>query len=511
MRKSLKMLFFVFVLLLPMTVVAQDDTVEFVVLANETFTHLDVTRLSPSNGHTTLLRGIHEPLIYLEPDGSFSPGLATDWQISDDGLTYTFILREGVTFHDGTPWNAEAAVWNIEAGISNEIGDAVTEYALIESVEAIDEYTVEVTLSEPDSAMLTVFTTGTSPHALIISPTAYETLGSDDYAANPVGTGPYKFVSWEPGVEVVVERNEDYWGEIGSNADQVIFRVIVDTSAATLNYQSGDIHAMYPAQASELPLLESVEGTVVETLTAGFVELGLNTRIPPFDNIHNRRAVWYAIDVEPIIALVYGGYAQPARGFTPPSSYAYSDEAPPLITRDLDAARAELEVAGNPEGFSFEVSVVAQPYRIQTLEIMQASLAEVGIELIIQSNERARHIEILRETPDEANAGFIQQLRFQPLAEGYVGIQVGCNTNNLLSPSCTEEWQQVSSQLTAASDLAERALIVQQLDQIAMREMYSIPYVYPEVPLVYRGDLLENVGLSGYQFMDWTNIVVMGE
>ncbi|MCA9886442.1 MAG: hypothetical protein KC708_25895, partial [Anaerolineae bacterium] len=241
-----------------------------------------------------------------------------------------------------------------------------------------------------------------------------------------------------------------------------------------------------------------------------FVELGLNTQIPPFDNIHNRRALRYAIDVNPIIALVYDGYAQPARGFIPPSSYSYSEDAPDLITRDLDAARAELEAAGNPDGFSFEVSVVAQPYRIQTLEIMQASLAEVGIELIIQSNERARHLEILRQTPNEANAGFIQILRFQPTPENYLITQAGCNPANLLSPYCTEEWEALWNQLAATPDPADRAVIIQQLDQMVMRDAISLPYVYPEIPLVYRGDLLDNVGLNGYGFLDWVDVIVKG-
>lgn len=497
-----------FVLTLATTVSAQSD-LELDILSLETFSTLDVAVLATSNSQSSLLLGIHDPLIHLEADVTFSPALATEWTVSDDGLTYTFKLREGVSFHDGTPWNAEAAVWNINAGLSEEIGgSAMADYAPIESAEAVDEYTLQVNMSYSDAKMLTVFTAGTSTQALMMSPTAYETMGPDEYAANPVGTGPFEFVRWIPSVEVVVERNEDYWGEVTGNADRVTFRVIVDNSAATLSYQSGDVEVIFPALSSELPLLETVEGTVVETSTQGFVELGLNTQIPPFDNVHNRRALRYAIDVEPIIALVYGGYAQPARGFIPPGTYPYNEEAPDLITRDLDTARSELEAAGNPDGFSFEVSVVAQPYRTQTLEIMQASLAEVGINLIIQSNERARHLEVLRQTPNEANAGFIQQLRFIPTPESYLTIQGGCTPANLLSPYCTDEWKGVWDQLATTPDLDERTILIQQLDQMMMRDVVSLPYLYPEVPLVYRGDLLENVALSPYGFLDWVSTVV---
>lgn len=500
------------VLALVVPVGAQDDGNEFVILVGETFPTLDVTRLGGSNGFRNLMNGIHEPLIRLEPDGTLTPALATDWSISDDRMTVTLNLREGVTFHDGTPFNAEAVVWNIQAGKSEEIGEsAIAAYESIESAEVIDEYTVQINMAQPDANILIALAAGTTTQAFMLSPTAYESMGADEYSLNPVGTGPFQFVSWEPGVQIVVEPYEDYWGDIVSNADRIVFRVVVDNTAATLNYQSGDVHVIFPAQATDIPLMQDVEGTQVQTITQGLVTMALNTSMPPFDNVHNRRAVRYALDVQPVIDLVYAGLAQPAQGFIPPNSWAYSPDSPPVITRDLDAARAELEAAGNPEGFEFDISVVAQPYRIQTLEIFQANLAEVGITMNIQANERARHLETLRENPDLANAGFMQALRFLAAPEAYLRTAAGCNAEIPFVGYCTEEYDDLFNSLSGIFDQQERAEVIQQLDQIAIRDVASIPYVYPETALVYRGDLLENVGLNGYGLMDWVKFRLIEE
>ena len=319
-------------------------------------------------------------------------------------------MREGVAFHDGSPLDADTVVWNINGARDPDFGDgALADYGRIESVEALDDLTVQVNMSAPDANILPALSAGSDARALIMSRAAYEALGADEYAFNPSGTGPFKLASWEPGVELVLERNADYWGESAGNADRVSFRIILDASAATLNYQSGDIHTMFSISAQELPLLEAVPGTVSGAIARRCERLGAErAHRPPFDNVHNRFAVMHAIDAETVINLAYDGLAQPARGITPPNSFAFSEESPPMITRDLDAAREALAAAGNAEGFEFSVSVVSQPFRIQVLEIFQANLAEVGISLVIQANERARHIAALREDPSIAEAGYVQ-------------------------------------------------------------------------------------------------------
>ncbi len=494
------------VLILAFPVAAQDDMNELVIRVAETFTSLDTLGIGSSGAHKTFVYGLHEPLIRLELDGSFTPVLATDWSISDDKLTITMSLREGVVFHDGTPFNAEAAAWNIEAAKSAEIGDITAGYQSIDSVDVLDEYTIQINMAQPDANILIELAAGGTTQALLASPTAYETMGPDVYSINPVGTGPFKFASWEPGVEVVAVPFDDYWGENDSNVDRVVFRVILDNSAATLNYQSGDIHALSEVLATQLPILETVAGTVVEYMAQGVNMLTLNTQKAPFDNVHNRRAVRYAIDAEPVINLVYGGLAQPARGIVPPNAWSYNPDAPAMITRDLDAARAELEAAGNPEGFEFNVSVVAQPYRIQVLEIMQASLAEVGINLIIQANERARHVEVLVTGPDFEDAGFVQVLQHFAAPEAYLYRGPGCNARIKQVQYCTEEYDNLEKSLPGIFDLEERAAALQQMDQIGTRDVAVIPYLYTVIPWVYRGDILENVGLNGIRRLDWVNI-----
>ena len=489
---------------------AQGGMNEFVIGISETVTTLDMSVPSPSLAHKQVSYAIHDSLLRLGTDGGIYPSLATDWSVSDDGMTVTLNLRDDVSFHDGSAFDADAVVWNIEGGMDADFGGAaVNDFGRIESVVALDEHSVQINMKQPDNNILLALAANDS-RALIMSPTAYEALGADEYAFNPSGTGAFKLESWEPGVELVLTPNENYWGERSGNADRVVFRVILDASAATLNYQSGDIHVFFAIQASELPLLESVAGTVSGGVARGIVALALNLHEPPFDNIHNRRAVAYAIDVEPVIALVYGGLAEAARGITPPNSGAFSDESPPQRMRDLDAARAELEAAGNPDGFRFEVSVVAQPYRVQTLEIFQANLAEVGIELVIQANERARHLSALREDPSIAQAGFVQILAQRNAPEGYLNAFAGCQSTNIMIGYCVDEYEALRLELPGIFDAAERIAQVRQMNEIAFRDMIVVPYVYPLIPYVYRGDVIDGFALTGHGLLDWTNFSVIG-
>ncbi len=513
-RKRLKVLILALLCLvfaLAGSVAAEDTLNEFVIGVSETVVTLDMSVRSPSLAHKQVSYAIYEPLLRLGTDGSINPALATDWTMSDDRLTITLNLREGVSFHDGSLLDADTVVWNINGALDPDFGDgALADYGRIESVEALDDLTVQINMSAPDANILPALSAGSDARALIMSREAYEALGADEYAFNPSGTGAFKLASWEPGVELVLERSEDYWGESAGNADRVMFRVILDASAATLNYQSGDIHTIFSISAPELPLLEAVPGTVSGAVARGVNVLALNLHRPPFDNIHNRRAVMYALDVEPVINLVYGGLAQPARGITPPNSFAFSEESPPLIARDLDAARAELAVAGNSDGFEFEVSVVAQPFRIQVLEIMQASLAEVGISLIIQANERARHIAALREDIDIAEAGFVQILAALSAPEAYLSRFAGCSATIMIVRYCTDEYEALMAELPGLFDSAERAAHVRHMNEVAWRDTIVVPYLYPEIPYVYRGDIIEGFALNGYGLLDWTNFTVVG-
>ena len=401
------------VLILAGSVSAQDAMNEFVIGVSETVVTLDMSMRSPSLAHKQVSYAIYDPLLRLGTDGSISPSLATDWTISDDKLTITLNLREGVAFHDGSPLDADTVVWNINGARDPEFGDgAVVDYGRIESVEALDDLTVQVNMSQPD-ANITGCACGQQRRASPdhVPAAAYEALGADEYAFNPSGTGPFKLASWEPGVELVLERNEDYWGESSGNADRVTIRVILDASATTLNYQSGDIHAIFSLRASELPLLEAVDGTVSGAIARGVNVLALNQHRPPFDNIHNRRAVMHALDVEPVINLVYGGLAQPARGITPPNSWAFSEESPPrdhagiLMLLARSWRRQETRKVLNSTYRLLRNRFVSRYWRS-----CRRVLQKLGCSLIIQANERARHIAALREDNDIAEAGFVQIL-----------------------------------------------------------------------------------------------------
>ena len=178
------------VLMLAGSVGAQDAMSEFVIGVSETVVTLDMSMRSPSLAHKQVSYAIYDPLLRLGTDGSINPSLASDWSLSDDKLTVTLNLREGIAFHDGSPLDADTVVWNINGARDAEFGDgAVADYGRIESVEALDDLTVQVNLSQPDNNILLALAAGSDARTLIMSRAAYEDLGADEYAFNPSGTG----------------------------------------------------------------------------------------------------------------------------------------------------------------------------------------------------------------------------------------------------------------------------------------------------------------------------------
>ena len=284
----------------------------------------DSTSLDPSRtteGETfKVTKNIFETVVDFEEGGTeIVPGLATDWDVSDDGLTYTFNLEEGITFHDGTDFNADAVVKNFErwAGGDAELfpyynsmfgGFEGDEGHVIESVKAEDDSTVVFTLTRPQAPFLKNLA---MDMFAIASPTAFNEQGDDDFERNPVGTGPFKFVEWKPNDSITVEKNEDYWQDGLPKLDKVIFQSIPDNSARLNALLSGEIDladGINPSDATSIednPDLQLIERP---SMNVGY--LGLTVTREPFDKVEVRQAMNHAIDKQAIIDAFYEGRAE---------------------------------------------------------------------------------------------------------------------------------------------------------------------------------------------------------
>ena len=350
---------------------------------------------------------IYDTLVQFgDMDTEVHPSLASDWEVSEDGLQYTFTLEEDVSFHDGTPFNADAVVYNFERWM-NPKEDQAEPFAfyrsmfggfkgeeghIIKDVKAIDEYTVQIDLKRPQAPFLKNLSM--TPFS-IASPKA---LKEGDYGQNPVGTGPFVFKEWKRNDKIVLEKNKDYWVDGYPKLEQVIFKSIPDNAARLNALKTGEIDMMDGVMPSDVPQIE--ENADLTTFTRPSMNigyLGLNVTRGPLQDKKVRQALNHAVDKEAIIEAFYQGQAEPAKNPIPPSIQGYNDDIS-AYEYDLDKARSLLEEAGYADGFEMELWAmpVSRPYMPdgqKVAEAIQSSFKEIGVETTIKTYEWATYVE----------------------------------------------------------------------------------------------------------------------
>lgn len=336
-----------------------------------------------------------------EQNTTIHPGLAKEWQVSDDGLTYTFQLQEGVKFHDGTDFNAEAVVKNInrwKGGTEEDFYYFNSMFKaegadVIADVKADGDYTVVFTLSRPQAPFLKNL--AMSPFG-IASPTAFEAAG-DKFGDNPVGTGPFKFTEWKRNDSITIEKNADYWQQGLPKLDKVIFRSIPDNSARLNALTAGDIDLADGINPSDGKTVEgNADLQLIERPSMNIGYLGLTNTRPPFDNKLVRQAVNYAIDKQAIVDAFFEGRAQVAANPMPSSISGYNEAIEPY-PYDPEKAKSLLAEAGY-DGKEIELWAmpVPRPYMpdgAKVAEVIQKNLEDVGIKSKIVTFEWATYLE----------------------------------------------------------------------------------------------------------------------
>ncbi|MEQ3711313.1 MAG: ABC transporter substrate-binding protein [Tateyamaria sp.] len=348
--------------------------------------HLDPTSAAAGAIDSVLYSNVFEGLTRFVGDGSVVPGLAESWEISDDGLTYTFSLREGVTFHDGTTMDAEDVKFTLDRILDEESANAQKAlYAAISGVEVVDPSTVRVTLSEPNGNMLFNLAWG---DAVIVAPESIENIKQQ-----PIGTGPFKFDRWTQGDSIEISQYGDYWGEQPA-LTEATFKFISDPTAAfaAMMAEDVDVFTGFPAPEN-LPQFDAdPRFQVLIGSTEGETILSTNNKQAPFDDVRVRQALAHAIDRQAIIDGAMFGYGTPIGTHFAPHNPAYVD-----LTGgsnfDPDKARALLAEAGMPDGFETTLHLPPPSYARRGGEIIAAQLAEVGITAEIINVEWAQWLE----------------------------------------------------------------------------------------------------------------------
>jgi len=348
--------------------------------------HLDPTSAAAGAIDSVLYSNVFEGLTRFDSAGAVIPGLAKSWEISEDGLTYTFTLNEGVTFHDGSSMDAEDVKFSLDRiGAEDSANAQKALYAAISEVNVIDPATVEVKLSEANGNMLFNLAWG---DAVIVAPESIEGIKQ-----TPIGTGAFKFDSWTQGDKIELSRNESYWGT-PAVLTKATFKFISDPTAAFSSMMAEDIDVFSGFPAPEnLPQFEAdPRFQVLVGSTEGETILSTNNKMPPFDNVKVREALAHAIDRQAIIDGAMFGYGTPIGTHFAPHNPAYVDQTA-MSNYDPEKSKALLAEAGFPDGFETTLFLPPPSYARRGGEIIASQLAAVGIKAEITNVEWAQWLE----------------------------------------------------------------------------------------------------------------------
>ncbi len=349
--------------------------------------HLDPTAGAAGAIDNVVYINIYEGLTEFASDGSIIKGLAKSWDISEDGLTYTFTLQSGVKFHDGSDLTASDVVWSLNrARAEDSVNAQKGLFASIADVSAPDDTTVVVTLSAPNGSFLFNMAWG---DAVILNE-------GDDIEAlktQPNGTGAFTFTNWVQGDSITMTRNENYWGD-PAKLETVTIKYISDPTAAFNAMMSGDIDAFptFPAPENLAQFDADPRFSVIVGSTEGETILSTNNKMPPFDNVKVREALAHAIDRNAIIDGAMFGYGTPIGSHFAPHNPAYLDLTN-QSNYDPDLARQLLAEAGYPDGFTTTLKLPPPSYARRGGEIIAAQLRAVGIETEVTNLEWGQWLE----------------------------------------------------------------------------------------------------------------------
>ena len=433
-------------------------------------------------GTREILFNVYEGLYKPTSSGDFVPAVAEECVVSDDGLTYTFTLRDGVLFHNGTAVEAADVVYSFNTcaatTIDTSLAAALSDVA---AVTAEDEKTVSVTLNSPNSDFLAYVT------SVYIVPDDYT-----EQATAPVGTGPFRYVSRSVQENVVLEKFSDYWGE-GAKVDRVTLKIYEDSTTLMTALNSGAVDLVMHLTVAQTQNL-SDQYTVLEGTMNLVQALYLNNAEKPFDDVRVRQALCYAVDVDSILELTADGHGTKLGSSMYPAFTKYFDDSlTDYYSYDPEKAKTLLAEAGYPNGFAMTITVPSNytPH-VDVAQVLVEQLAAVGITAQLQEVEWNTWLQDV-----------YQNRKFQSTVVGFDASTLTANAmlqrwmsdsdKNMINFS-DAQYDQVMSEANATTDDADRTALYLQAEKILTEQAAN----------VYLQDLADMVAihknLTGFQF-----------
>jgi len=429
----------------------------------------------PSGMSHVVIEQVYSTLVLLDHDAKPYPGLAESWTTSEDGLTWTFKLRDGVTFHNGDPVTAEDVKFSFDRLRAPDSGYSYgSQVETITEVSADDPLTVTFTLSKPTGPFLIYMA---FPGSSIVPKKAVE--AGHDLNAHPIGSGPFKFVSYEPRTAIKFERNEAYYESGKPYFDAMEYRIIADVTALSNALKSGVVNfsnEIPPKDWASISADPNLTGVALEG--SRFNWLLPNHEKPPLDNPKVRQAVAQAINREALVRGAFFGQATPILGGVIPEwNWGYSGLDYFKPQGDPEKARELLAEAGYPDGFETSMTIASSfPAQMAMAPIIQANLASAGIKARIGTMEIPRFWDEVWST---SNFDITTMYWLSPLADpdDFVTNNYKCGMAINVQKSCSEAMDSILEQAkSAVGQEARKALYLEQ-QKLSLEEMGIVPLV----------------------------------
>ena len=446
-----------------------------------------------------------EPLLLATDDGQdVQSGLAETWDVSADGLTYTFHMYKDLKFSDGTPVTAEDYVWTIERIMHTEESPWTSFYANWESVTCPDDQTVVIKTKTPSAVDLPTF----SLFACVVTSKAhFDKVGGEEYSKGPVGTGPFMFKEWKQGEYMLLAKNPNYRFADSVKADEIKFTVVPDDNTRIMQLQAGEADIMTFVPYNRMEEINNTDGLMSTVIKGtGVTGLALNTTREPMDKVEVRQALAMAINKDEIVKNVHYGNTVAATSFLPPSVPYSADGKIDVMKFDVEGAKQKLSDAGYPDGFKLTITINAgNTNQEQISTIVKEQWSKIGVDLTIDVLEAAAMRALRNElkldvffggwTSDVPDPS--QQTRYWCINEVTQCIFTGWKNTQA---------EELALKAENEMDKAKREDLYKQIQQIHATDSPLIPIYYEGYP-VAMSDKVSGFGqipLGNYRFDNLT-------
>lgn len=457
----------------------------------------DVATMDPQSSNYSswwmVQRMVFDKLVEQKPDGTVEPRLATSWEFIDD-LTLEMKLRDDVYFTNGEKFTAEDVIYTFERGSTNPISASTFKYFDMENTVALDEYTIQIKFQKPYAA---IFNTLAGGRGSIVSKKAVEEMGDDNFARNPVGTGPYKLESWDSGSQIKLVSNEDYWGE-KAKTKYIEWQIIPEGANRVIELETGGVDVIYKVDGIDVDRVNELENASIlmgDSNRYKFITFSMQDE--RLANKDLRYALSYALDKEAIVEAAYSGTATPATGMYPSNVFAFKEFG--VMPYDLEKAKELMVKAGYPDGLKLKFNYDDAETPRKIAEIVQNMWGELGVELDFYQMTSS----VYTSQGNEHEAGMRAGNANEP---SNILIVYDSEFGDKIAPN-DDKLDAMLGEAMTLYDVDERAAYYQEIQEYLHEIRYTIPLAY--TPVIFGvSDKVEGFELDPLQQIDLQHVVV---